>query len=84
LLLKSRWEGLDIDKSGKLDKEETKKLAAFVFDYMSDSSFTEERFEAAFERFDTNKDGKMGKKEAHNFFLTMFKEDRGITDKEEE
>merc|ERR1712150_130860 len=64
------WETYDVDKSGYLDKEETKKLVQETLG-KAGSEFSESEFNQLFSNWDTNNSGKVEKNEIFAFIKQL-------------
>ena len=62
------WEDYDTDKSGVLDKNETKRFIMDTIKEMGDGeTFSDEDFNACFRQVDTDGSGEIDKQEMINF-----------------
>jgi hypothetical protein len=68
------WDTYDVDKSGKLDKEETKKFAQDCMNNLGPGEFDEEAFEEVFQNFDKNNNGTVERKEMIDFINKLLNE----------
>lgn len=66
------WETYDVDKSGALDKEETKKFVQETLGQMgSGDEFSDEAFDVVFATFDRDSSGAVEKNEMATFVKEM-------------
>ena len=61
------WDQYDTDKSGALDKAETRKFVSATLTETGQGSFTEDEFNDCFASFDKNGDGSISKDEMVEF-----------------
>ena len=67
------WDTYDVDKSGALDKEETKKYAVECLGLLgSGDDFSEEAFEEVWKKFDQDGSGAVEKSEMATFINKLF------------